>query len=269
MIENVIGAIGSPDFGKALFGTFHDNMAARQVVVHRFIGDAPVEPLVQESAEKGGWVHKLVKRYVGGHYPHDPFRPMLEMPRSREICVLAVNAHEINHAEYRDKFYVEPGLAGKMALILRQPGQVISVSLYRDASDGAFTQRDVAKIESCAQTLAAAIEKHLSLTGNVISPSVRNIEQALSQLEDGRPLSKREAGVCARVVMGYTNEATSLDLGLSCHSVATYRRRAYGKLHITSQSELFALLLSRSHLQLTRKPQLELQCQVTSRAGRA
>ena len=156
------------------------------------------------------------------------------------------------------------GLAGKMAVILRQPGEVISISLYRDRNDGAFTGRDVAKIGRCTQTLAAALEKHLSLMDNVVSPTVRNIEQALVQLDEERPLSQREASVCARVVMGYTNEAASLDLGLSCHSVATYRRRAYGKLGITSQSELFALLLSRSHLQLTRK----VQPQISWRTGR-
>ena len=188
MMDNVIGAIGSPDFGKVLFAALHDDMAARQVVVHRFHEGAPVEPLIQESAETGDWVRTLVKRYVGGYFPHDPFRPMLEMPRQREICVLAVNAQEINHAEYREKLYVEPGLAGKMAVILRQPGEVISISLYRDRNDGAFTGRDVAKIGRCTQTLAAALEKHLSLMDNVVSPTVRNIEQALVHLDEERPL---------------------------------------------------------------------------------
>jgi DNA-binding CsgD family transcriptional regulator len=264
LIDNIIGAIGSPDFGKALFATFHETMAARQVVVHRFHENAPVEPLIQESEEKGDWVRTLVRRYVGGYFAHDPFRPMLEMPREREICVLAVDMHEIRHAEYRDRLYGEPGLAGKMALILRQPREVISVSLYRDRSEGAFAKRDIAKIKRCGQTLAAALEKHLSLMDNVVSPTVQNIEDALIHLEALRPLSGREASVCARVVMGYTNEAASLDLGLSYHSVATYRRRAYDKLGITSQNELFALLLSRSHLHLTRR----VQSQMTWRGNR-
>lgn len=264
LIDNIIGAIGSPDFGKVLFAAFHDDMAARQVVVHRFHENTPVEPLIQESAETGDWVHTLVRRYVDGYFAHDPFRPMLEMPRKREICTLAVDMRDIRNIEYRDRLYGEPGLAGKMALILRQPGEVISVSLYRDRSDGAFTKRDITKIGRCSQTLAAALEKHLSLTDNVVSPTVQNIEHALMHLDARRPLSEREASVCARVVMGYTNEAASLDLGLSYHSVATYRRRAYDKLGITSQSELFALLLSRSHLQLTRK----VQPQMSWRSGR-
>jgi DNA-binding CsgD family transcriptional regulator len=45
-------------------------------------------------------------------------------------------------------------------------------------------------------------------------------------------------------VTGYSNEAIALDLGLSFHSVRTYRRRAYAKLNVTSQNELFALILN-------------------------
>jgi DNA-binding CsgD family transcriptional regulator len=44
--------------------------------------------------------------------------------------------------------------------------------------------------------------------------------------------------------MGYSNEAIALDLDLSFHSVRTYRRRAYLKLGITSQNELFSLVLA-------------------------
>jgi DNA-binding CsgD family transcriptional regulator len=45
-------------------------------------------------------------------------------------------------------------------------------------------------------------------------------------------------------VTGYSNEAIALDLDLSFHSVRTYRRRAYAKLQVTSQNELFALILN-------------------------
>ena len=57
-------------------------------------------------------------------------------------------------------------------------------------------------------------------------------------------LSLREAQICARIVSGYSNEAIGLVLGLSFHSVRTYRRRAYTKLGITSQNELFSLVLN-------------------------
>jgi DNA-binding CsgD family transcriptional regulator len=45
-------------------------------------------------------------------------------------------------------------------------------------------------------------------------------------------------------VTGYSNEAIALDLDISFHSVRTYRKRAYAKLNVTSQNELFAHILN-------------------------
>jgi len=65
-----------------------------------------------------------------------------------------------------------------------------------------------------------------------------------AQQERIRSQKKSERPVCARIVTGHSNEAIALDLGLSFHSVRTYRRRAYAKLNVTSQNELFAQILN-------------------------
>ena len=63
---------------------------------------------------------------------------------------------------------------------------------------------------------------------------------------DQRPngaLSRREIAVCTQILEGYFNEAIALNMGLSVHSVITYRRRAFAKLGISTLSELFAMVL--------------------------
>ena len=52
-------------------------------------------------------------------------------------------------------------------------------------------------------------------------------------------LSRREAEVCAHVALGYSTLAIALNLGVSVNTVATHRKRAYLKLGICSQNELF------------------------------
>ena len=47
---------------------------------------------------------------------------------------------------------------------------------------------------------------------------------------------------------GYSAEGIGLDLGVSTHSVVTYRRRAFEKLGIATQKELFSLVLRRHRL---------------------
>ncbi len=53
-------------------------------------------------------------------------------------------------------------------------------------------------------------------------------------------LTQREAEICASIALGYTTLGISLKLGISINTVATHRKRAYAKLGISSQNELFA-----------------------------
>jgi DNA-binding CsgD family transcriptional regulator len=59
----------------------------------------------------------------------------------------------------------------------------------------------------------------------------------------GDRLSNRETAVCAHIIAGHSTESIALNLGVSPHSIATYRQRAYAKLNISSQNELFLQLL--------------------------
>jgi DNA-binding CsgD family transcriptional regulator len=52
-------------------------------------------------------------------------------------------------------------------------------------------------------------------------------------------LTQREAEVCAYIVLGYSALAISLNLGISVNTVTTHRKRAYAKLCVCSQNELF------------------------------
>ena len=59
-------------------------------------------------------------------------------------------------------------------------------------------------------------------------------------------LTERERDVCERILLGYTSIGIGLDLNIAPSSVVTYRRRAYEKLGIATQNELFALCLGAS-----------------------
>ena len=59
-------------------------------------------------------------------------------------------------------------------------------------------------------------------------------------LSEPHLLSPREAEVCAGIILGYTTVGISLNCGISINTVATHRKRAYRKLGISSQNELFS-----------------------------
>lgn len=62
----------------------------------------------------------------------------------------------------------------------------------------------------------------------------------LAALERG--MTRRELDVCARTLIGLTAEGIALDLNIKKTSVFTYRKRAYARLGISSQTQLFRLL---------------------------
>ncbi|TKW76868.1 MAG: hypothetical protein DI543_18695, partial [Bradyrhizobium icense] len=56
-------------------------------------------------------------------------------------------------------------------------------------------------------------------------------------------LTGREKEVCLRILSGFSSEAIAAELGISLHSALTYRKRAYEKLGISAQNELFGMVL--------------------------
>jgi DNA-binding CsgD family transcriptional regulator len=244
VLENVILSIGKVEFEDVLFEAFRRGMRARQVVVFHYRDDMTVETLVAKDDRQDGCVHSLVHDYMHGYHVNDPIRARCTPAKSRTVELQGFAAKKIAETEYLQRMYVEPGIAGKLCVILRRPSDAICLALYRDRRDGSFEDEDFNRFDAIKAPLAAAFERHLDLKPARTLPSLTRMADILQGSESVPMLSSREAAVCARIVTGYSNEAIALDLDLSFHSVRTYRRRAYAKLNVTSQNELFALILN-------------------------
>lgn len=244
MLENVILSIGSPHFNAALFDAFERGLHARQVALYRFDGAGEPSTLMAADNRSDGCVHALVHDYVGGYHRHDPFRANYRACETRRVEVDRLAVKQIADTHYAQHLYVEPGIAGKLSVILRRQSDAICLSLYRDRKYRGFSNDDLGRIHRIKHDLAAAVERHLALTTERAPASLDQLALALSAHSKGSLLSEREVAVCTRCLMGYSNEAIALDLDISFHSVRTYRRRAYAKLGVTSQNELFSLVLA-------------------------
>jgi len=122
---------------------------------------------------------------------------------------------------------------------------------------GSYSEKDWQLLESVLPVITALISTHhrmlqlspaeeqrpqrnvRSLVHNIISKNVPPFSQ----------LTPREREVCERILLGYTSVGIGLDLNIAQSSVVTYRRRAYEKLVISTQNELFSLCLTASQYQ--------------------
>jgi DNA-binding CsgD family transcriptional regulator len=244
-ISDLILDIGTPAYGKSLFRLMRRQLAIRQMTVYRYVPDRPIQALVAESDGEELQLKRSLDRYIGHFHRRDPLNEVLAPGGHRDVLLRCVDADLIADEEFRDELYRRADIAGKLVLIVRRPGDTISVSFFRGREHGAFGEREQAFVGTWSRMLAATVERHFALTA---SPDARDIDElrGLCQALPATPaLSQRELGVCARVLRGMTADGIAADLGVSYHSVVTYRRRAYVKLGIATQNQLFALALRR------------------------
>ncbi|WP_322067009.1 helix-turn-helix transcriptional regulator [Burkholderia ubonensis] len=241
MLDNIILSIGRPEFGDVLFDAFRREMRVRQVVLFKFSDPSSIASLAARDDRDDHSALLLVQKYFTRYHAFDPFRKQCTAAPTRNVKWMRFTVREIAEDEYSQRMFVEPGIVGKLSVIVQRPDGAICLSLYRDKQEGDFCADDLNVIDNVKAPLAAAIERHAELTP---ASRAQNLMHIGLLLQSGRDLSQREAQVCARIVSGYSNEAIALDLVLSVHSVRTYRKRAYWKLGVTSQNELFSIILN-------------------------
>lgn len=202
----------------------------------------------------------LSREYVGGGFRSDPFlaRARRRGPSARGPRVGLLNDHEVSDSGYRSQFYDGALVKQKIATLTETAGVVIYLNFYRSPQQPDFTANDCERLRSFGDMLGALAQKHLQLTGQIAnaapaaqSPLSRPDRErlrarlALAFADDAAGLTQREAEICAAICIGMNSEAIGLSFGISGNTVATHRKRAYAKLGVCSQAELFACYLDR------------------------
>ncbi len=266
-IANLIATIGKPSFPSEYFSLFRDRFAIQLCTVFAFRGAASPTPLIVEvqSAEMRLVAHDTTAQYVSEGFNRDPnMRGARCNPRP---LVSTLDVDQIQDRGYRHQYYESGGLAHELILIGSAAGIRYYSSFYRTEGHEGFSPEDQLALREVASLTIQALHRHSDLTGAGCCPSSpvempdstgERRRRALDHLRDilarePQNLSPREAQVCAAIVLGYSTLAISLNFGISINTVATHRKRAYAKLGICSQSELFAryfAAVARHHTQL-------------------
>lgn len=140
---------------------------------------------------------------------------------------------------YRKIFFQDSGIVDKCATAIWVEDTCFYVNFYRIAAQGRFSDAQRARLEAIAPAIAASVARHFQQTA-APDHSLAGLFATRAPLTS---LTPREQEVCRRILAGFSSEAISQALGISLHSTLTYRKRAYQRLGICSQSELFAIVL--------------------------
>jgi DNA-binding CsgD family transcriptional regulator len=238
-----VAALGGLAFASELLAALNQRVPVDHVCLMRF-ADRNRPPVLESASWRGGnHVGAVQNAFLAGLYRHDP---NLALKARTGVAVHHLHRSAITNDAYRETCYQSAGLIERLTVAATVAGQLIALNLYRLESTGAFTAEESRVVEALAPLLAALAIKHVSVMGMQLRSRDRQdrIDALCARLHaTSCALTERERTVLARVLMGMTSHGIALDLGVALSTVLTYRKRAYARLGVTSQAELFALMV--------------------------
>lgn len=249
-LQELIETLGTPTFTEVLARAAEGLVRVRHVALIAFDDRLVPRVVASESLGRSATASAAGKVYEGSFfYRHDPNVRALTTADSEHPLLLRLRAHEIEDAEYRRNIYERFGLIDRLSILHHAAGRWLAVNFYRERNGGEFEPEDIAALHASAVLIATLVAKHFALLPPAPwraarRPSVAGLESLVKTLD--HRLTTRQVQVCARALLGMTNVAVGLDLGIQVPTVATLRKRAYSVLGISSLNELFALCLAQT-----------------------
>lgn len=120
----------------------------------------------------------------------------------------------------------------------------IEIDLYKKLEDGGFSDFDIEILSSRMPVIGAITRKFWQLRSDNLAPNPR--DSSINEIYDSfgaSELPNREREVIQYVLRGHSSGSIALNLDVSVTTIKTHRKRAYSKLNISSQSELFSMFL--------------------------
>jgi DNA-binding CsgD family transcriptional regulator len=253
-LRGLIQCLGSPDFPKQLLFALQALIDVRHLAIIAFDDQLGAHIIAAESLGKVAVAKAAGKIYQRSlFYRYDPnVRVIQADTEADEPLLLRLRAREITDAEYRSNIFDQFNLVDRLSILDHGSGHWLAINFYRESHSGEFDAGDIAAFGNAAGVIAALVARHFAIAPPASErasrrPSVEMFEALVGGLDER--LTKRQVQVCARALMGMTNVAVGLSLGIQVPTVATLRKRAYATLKISSLNELFALCLTQTSAQ--------------------
>jgi len=251
VLAGVISKIGTDDFSAALAHFLrqcapYDNyliLAYRNEDVPSVLYCEIENPIVYQAFDRG---------YLTGAYLLDPFYTAhLERIPAGVYRLLDIAPDQFKHTSYFRRYYRETTMIDEVAAFGYTPtGYTITVCLGTDQSSGkSFSGKALSNLLIYEKVITALIEKNWSdlvLDQRAEATSkAPNLDQVIDRLmqKKGIRLTKRQAEVAMQVLQGHSSESIGLNLKISPHTVKVFRKQLYSRCQISSQAELFSLMM--------------------------
>ncbi|MGC9420136.1 MAG: helix-turn-helix transcriptional regulator [Rhodovulum sp.] len=243
-----IVALGSDAFAPALHAWLDRCIEIDNTTMLAYFQTRPPEILFCQA--RNPKVHDRIETdYISGAYLLDPFHELHVMRVREGLYRLRDFApDQFQRNEYNASYYRRTTLIDEIAYVAYPAeGVSVHVCLGRDATSGrVFSPRDIEvaqRLSAIACGLVARQWAGLSSSGDYTDDAlVRRIRDRLGE-RHGTALSHRQAEVALLILRGHSSVSIGLRLGISPQTVKVFRKQLYRKCGISSQAELFSLVM--------------------------
>jgi DNA-binding CsgD family transcriptional regulator len=236
-ITPAVLAIGRPAFPNILIDTLRRQAGVGHCMVFALSRAGAASCLLDAGNIPTG--SDLGAAYAGQFHESDPNRDALFEAKGSAPIMLPSFAPRMYGARYRKIFFNDSDIVDKCATAIWTGDTCFYVNFYRITSQGRFDDAERARLQAIAPAIGASVARHFQ---QAATPD-QNLAALFATRAPLSALTPREQDVCRRILLGLSSEAISQSLGISLHSTLTYRKRAYQRLGISSQNELFAIVL--------------------------
>lgn len=246
-LAEAIRQCGSDGFEAALFEFLRRSSGADNLVVLAFRKGGPPLSLFQRSSDAPVFA-QIETTYLGGAYLLDPIYELQLAQAPAGLYRLSDIAPDAFHrSRYFEEYYRQTTLVDELAfLAYPASGVCLTLCIGRDATSGAaFPARAIETCNRIAPIVVALAERHWSTlpTLKAEAPDILSRIAARLEAQLGIRLSPRQAEVALLILRGHSTASIAHRLQLSPLTVKVFRRQIHERCGISSQAELFALLL--------------------------
>ncbi|MGL9622495.1 helix-turn-helix transcriptional regulator [Bradyrhizobium sp. U531] len=237
-ITPAVLAIGRPDFPNVLIDTLRRQAGVGHCMVFALTRTGAARCLLDAGNIPTG--SDLGAAYAGQFHESDPNRDALFEAESEAPIMLPSFAPRMYGARYRKIFFKDSDIVDKCATAIWTGDTCFYVNFYRITSQGRFGDAERHRLQAIGPAIGASVARHFQ---QAATPPDQNLAALFATRAPLSALTPREQEVCRRILLGLSSEAISQELGISLHSTLTYRKRAYQRLGISAQNELFGIVL--------------------------
>ncbi|WP_375057303.1 LuxR C-terminal-related transcriptional regulator [Zobellella sp. DQSA1] len=194
----------------------------------------------------------LFEHYLHQAYREDPFYQAVQTGVAPGVYLLSeLLPRFFTKSDYYRGFYQNTGWHDEVGIISRVNDEVTVVfSLGRLGRRTAMGQEQLAALRQLEPLLQNLCLQHWGALAGELSAAPPEQDDVKGRIDlafaslGGKLLTKREREVLRLVLLGHRSREIGERLGIGEGTVKNHRKRAYAKLGLGSQSELFLLFLN-------------------------